>query len=49
MSPHSLGFLAENPTADFSNDTGWVVLLKAVLIFAFCVVSGLLGTGFSVV
>lgn len=35
-------FLAEAPTADFSNDNGWVVLLKAVLIFVFCVVTTLL-------
>ncbi len=35
-------FLAEAPTADFSQDNGWVVLLKAVLIFAFCVVTTLL-------
>jgi NADH-quinone oxidoreductase subunit H len=34
--------LAENPVADFSQDNGWVVLLKAVLIFAFCVVVTLL-------
>jgi NADH-quinone oxidoreductase subunit H len=34
--------LAEAPKADFSNDNGWVVLLKAVLIFAFCVVTTLL-------
>src|SRR3954462_7429209 len=34
--------LAEAPQADFSNDNGWVVLLKAVLIFAFCVVTTLL-------
>ena len=33
---------AENPTADFSQDNGWVVVLKAVLIFAFCVVTTLL-------
>jgi NADH-quinone oxidoreductase subunit H len=34
--------LSEAPTADFSNDNGWVVLLKAVLIFVFCVVTTLL-------
>jgi NADH-quinone oxidoreductase subunit H len=38
----SAAFRAENPTADFSQDNGWVVLLKAVLIFAFCVVVTLL-------
>jgi NADH-quinone oxidoreductase subunit H len=37
-----LGLLAEAPKADFSNDNGWVVLLKAVLIFVFCVVTTLL-------
>jgi len=35
-------FLTEAPTADFSRDNGWVVLLKAVLIFAFCVVATLM-------
>ena len=34
--------LSENPVADFSQDTGWVVLLKAVLLFAFAVVATLL-------
>ncbi len=38
----SIGFLAEAPAADFSQDNGWVVLLKAVLIFVFCVVTTLL-------
>jgi NADH-quinone oxidoreductase subunit H len=38
----AIGLRAENPTADFSQDNGWVVLLKAVLIFAFCVVTTLL-------
>ena len=38
----ALGVLAEAPTADFSHDNGWVVLLKAVLIFVFCVVTTLL-------
>jgi NADH-quinone oxidoreductase subunit H len=38
----SIGLLAEAPTANFSQDNGWVVLLKAVLIFAFCVVTTLL-------
>jgi NADH-quinone oxidoreductase subunit H len=38
----SLGLLAEAPTANFSQDNGWVVLLKAVLIFVFCVVTTLL-------
>ena len=33
---------SENPAADFSNDNWWVVVLKAVLIFAFCVVATLL-------
>jgi NADH-quinone oxidoreductase subunit H len=42
MSPLAIGVLAEAPTADFSNDNGWVVLLKAVLIFVFCVVTTLL-------
>ena len=36
------GLLAEAPKADFSQDNGWVVLLKAVLIFVFCVVTTLL-------
>jgi NADH-quinone oxidoreductase subunit H len=34
--------LAENPSADFSQDNGWVVLLKAVLVFAILVLSTLL-------
>jgi NADH-quinone oxidoreductase subunit H len=38
----AIGLRAENPTADFGQDNGWVVLLKAVLIFAFCVVTTLL-------
>jgi NADH-quinone oxidoreductase subunit H len=38
----SFGLLAEAPKADFSNDNGWVVLLKAVLIFVFCVVTTLM-------
>jgi NADH-quinone oxidoreductase subunit H len=38
----SIGLLAEAPTADFSQDNGWVVLLKAVLIFVICVVTTLL-------
>jgi NADH-quinone oxidoreductase subunit H len=42
VNPLSLGLLAEAPTANFSQDNGWVVLLKAVLIFAFCVVTTLL-------
>ena len=29
--------LSENPTANFSQDNGWVVLVKAVLIFVFLV------------
>ena len=32
----------EAPTVDFSQDNAWVVILKAVLIFAFCVVVTLL-------
>jgi NADH-quinone oxidoreductase subunit H len=32
----------DNPVVDFSQDTGWVVLLKAVLVFAFLVVATLL-------
>ncbi len=46
MSPFAIGLPAalpaEVPQADFSQDNGWVVLLKAVLIFAFCVVTTLL-------
>jgi NADH-quinone oxidoreductase subunit H len=43
MSPLSVvTFGAENPAADFSQDNGWVVTLKAVLIFVFCVVTTLL-------
>jgi NADH-quinone oxidoreductase subunit H len=33
---------AENPTADFSQDNGWVVLGKALFIFVFLVVTTLL-------
>jgi len=32
----------DNPVADFSNDNGWVVLLKALLVFVFLVVATLL-------
>ena len=32
---------AENPTADFSYDNGWVVLVKALLVFVFLVVTTL--------
>jgi NADH-quinone oxidoreductase subunit H len=32
----------ENPVADFSQDTGWVVFVKALLVFVFCVVATLL-------
>jgi NADH-quinone oxidoreductase subunit H len=32
---------SENPTADFSQDNGWVVLLKALLVFVFLVVTTL--------
>ena len=32
----------ENPAASFADDNWWVVVLKAVLIFAFCVVATLL-------
>ena len=42
MNQLGVGFRAENPTADFSQDNGWVVLLKAVLIFAILVVGTLL-------
>jgi NADH-quinone oxidoreductase subunit H len=42
VTQHSLGLLAEAPTADFSQDNGWVVLLKALLIFVFCVVTTLM-------
>ena len=34
--------VSENPVADFSQDNGWVVLLKAVLLFGFAVVATLL-------
>ena len=34
--------LTEAPTAQFTQDNAWVVILKAVLIFAFCVVVTLL-------
>jgi len=34
-------FLADNPTADFSQDNGWVVLGKAVFVFVFLVVTTL--------
>jgi NADH-quinone oxidoreductase subunit H len=34
--------LADNPTADFSQDNGWVILVKAVLVFVFLVVTTLL-------
>ncbi|GLY13278.1 NADH-quinone oxidoreductase subunit NuoH [Kineosporia rhizophila] len=37
-----LMLLAENPTADFSQDNGWVVAGKAVLLFAVAVVATLL-------
>src|ERR687885_1801423 len=32
---------AENPTADFSQDNGWVVLVKALFVFVFLVVTTL--------
>jgi NADH-quinone oxidoreductase subunit H len=36
------GLLAgENPTADFSQDNGWVVLVKALVVFVFLVVTTL--------
>ncbi|GAB6901177.1 NADH-quinone oxidoreductase subunit NuoH [Kineosporia succinea] len=38
----SLVLLAENPTADFSQDNGWVIALKAVLLFVIAVVATLL-------
>jgi len=36
-----MSFLADNPTADFSQDNGWVVLGKAVFVFVFLVVTTL--------
>jgi NADH-quinone oxidoreductase subunit H len=36
-----LGTLADNPTADFSQDNGWVVVGKALFVFVFLVVSTL--------
>jgi NADH-quinone oxidoreductase subunit H len=42
MSRHLLALTAEAPTADFSQDNGWVVLGKAVFIFVFLVVLTLL-------
>jgi NADH-quinone oxidoreductase subunit H len=33
--------LADNPTADFSQDNGWVILIKAVLVFVFLVLTTL--------
>jgi NADH-quinone oxidoreductase subunit H len=36
-----VSFLAEAPTAQFTQDNGWVVILKAVLIFVFCVLTTL--------
>ena len=35
-------FLADNPTADFSQDNGWVVLGKALFVFVFLVLTTLL-------
>ncbi|MBT0767775.1 NADH-quinone oxidoreductase subunit NuoH [Kineosporia sp. J2-2] len=35
-------FYAENPVADFSQDNGWVIALKAVLLFVIAVVATLL-------
>jgi NADH-quinone oxidoreductase subunit H len=32
----------DNPVVDFSQDTGWVVFVKALLVFVFCVVATLL-------
>ena len=32
---------AENPSADFSHDNGWLVLVKALVIFVFLVVTTL--------
>ena len=37
-----MNILAEAPTAQFTHDNAWVVILKAVLIFVFCVVVTLL-------
>ena len=34
-------FLADNPTADFSHDNGWVVFGKALFVFVFLVVTTL--------
>src|SRR6186713_1872422 len=42
VSAAASSLLAEAPQADFSHDNGWVVTLKAVLIFVFCVVTTLL-------
>src|SRR6187549_689709 len=42
VSATASSLLAEAPQADFSHDNGWVVTLKAVLIFVFCVVTTLL-------
>jgi NADH-quinone oxidoreductase subunit H len=33
---------AENPTADFSQDNGWVVLVKALIVFVFLVLTTLI-------
>ena len=33
---------AENPTADFSQDNGWVVLVKALVVFVFLVLTTLI-------
>jgi NADH-quinone oxidoreductase subunit H len=40
--PVGLGRLAENPTADFGQDNGWVVFVKALLIFVFLVLTTLI-------
>jgi NADH-quinone oxidoreductase subunit H len=32
----------DNPAVDFTQDTGWVVFVKALLVFVFCVVATLL-------
>ena len=37
-----MALLAENPTVDFSQDNGWVILVKTVVVFAFLVVVTLL-------
>ena len=40
--PLSASGVSENPAASFADDNVWVVILKAVVVFAFCVVATLL-------